>query len=225
MYRVARPCRLALLALAGCWGIGGAAQPRRWWQVSRAAPAHGLALGGGIALLEPPPPSGLESGDLPQPGGRGRSVDGPQPLAAVRPHVLGQGIAGGLLRRQARRRKPLAVASTPHRRHPGLAPGRCGGGQHVERSGSGWRPGHGSSRCVGGLSRCGAPARETTAPSSRTAGVRPDLGSGAGGTRAEPRQRSRGRSHPGPGRLARQYAPGPHPLLARPTALRHMASR
>jgi hypothetical protein len=76
---VARPFRCALFARAGFRGRGGADQQRRRGQSLRAAPAHRLALGGRRALLQPHRPQGLEGGPLPQPGGRGRLVDGPQP--------------------------------------------------------------------------------------------------------------------------------------------------
>jgi hypothetical protein len=133
MHLVACLFRLALFAITGFRVIGGADQQRRWWQIISAAPAHGLALGGGVALLEPHLPQGLDGRHLPQPGGRGRIVEGPQPLAAVWTDLRGQSIASGLLHRQAIFRKPPAVAIEPHRRHPGLEPDWRGGGQHVER--------------------------------------------------------------------------------------------
>ena len=133
MHFVARPFRLALFAIAGLRVIREADQQQCWGQIVRAAPAHRLVMWSRVELLQPHLPQSLDGGEIPQPGGGGRIIDGPQQLVTVRPHLLGQGIAGRLLRRQAIFRKPLAVAIEPHRWHPRLEPVWRGGGQHIER--------------------------------------------------------------------------------------------
>lgn len=132
-HRVPRPRRRALLAGAGLRGIGGTAQQRRWRQVVGMAPAPRLVIGARGALLEPARTQRLHGWDVPPPSGRGRSGDGPQQWAALHTDLRGQGVAGGLFRRQARVRKPLSGASEPHGWHPGLAPVWRNRGPHLER--------------------------------------------------------------------------------------------
>jgi len=134
----ARPCRLALFALARVRGIGRADAPRCWGQIRRATPAHGLVVWPRGALLQPPLPPRLEGREFPEPDGCGRIIDGPQHLAAGRADWLGQGRAGGPLRREARVRKARAIAVAPPRRAPGWPPGRRGGGP----------PGEGMAQCL-----------------------------------------------------------------------------
>src|SRR4029453_12779492 len=101
MHLCTLPFRLALCAVAGLRVIGGTEQPRRWRQVVGMAPAPRLGSGARVALLEPDLTQGLQGWDFPPPSGCGRSVDGPQQLAAIQTNLRGQGGAGGLLRRQA----------------------------------------------------------------------------------------------------------------------------
>ena len=88
MHLVTRPFRLALFAVASIRVIGGADQQRRWRQISRMRQRTGWSVGAGVELLEPDLPQGLNGGELPQPGGCGRIVDGPQQSAAVHTNLL-----------------------------------------------------------------------------------------------------------------------------------------
>jgi hypothetical protein len=86
---------------------------------SRASGASGeLVSGTGVARLPPDLTQGLPGQYLPQPGGHGRLVEGPQPWAAIPTPLQGQGVAGGLRRRHALVRPPLPGALTPPRGHP-----------------------------------------------------------------------------------------------------------
>lgn len=99
MHLVARPRRLARFAITGFWVRGGAAQQRRWWQISRAAPAHWLALGGRLELLQPYLPQGLDGGDLLQSGGervrRWCTANGSRPSPFARPGHAWKRCVGG----------------------------------------------------------------------------------------------------------------------------------
>ena len=229
------PLRLAPCAGAGRRGLGGPEQQRRGRQGVGLAPAHRLGLGARGALGEPALTQRLPGRAFPPPSGRGRSVEGPQPVAALHTDLRGQGGAGGLLRRQASGRTPAGCSARPTRLapRPGARLAQQGPAQGAQGAGgrpgppaecaSGWQPAPAGSRCVDGREPGASPARGTASPWFRPAGGPPGPCASAGGTRAGPRPRSPGRATPGPGPIASPAAPARHPQPGRASDLRHTA--
>jgi hypothetical protein len=163
MHRVPRPGRLARVAVARRWGIGGAEQPRRWRQVVGRAPAPRLLRGAGVERWEPDLAPGLQGRYRPQPrrawpARRGPTAVGGRPYQAAGPGCR------GLASPAARERPPPAAGraqTTPLAPRTGARlappwPAPCAHGAACRRcppadGASGWPPAPAWSRGVAGL--------------------------------------------------------------------------
>ena len=89
MHFVARPFGVALLAVARFRVIRRADEQGRRRQVVGVPPAHRALVHGGIELLHPDLPQGLDGGHLAQPRRGTRGIDRREQLEPIRAHALG----------------------------------------------------------------------------------------------------------------------------------------